>query len=65
MQYHPVPDCFAVNRARVAIFVRHWNRLVSPGEAVYAYGQRGEALLAAERGRNAFGLLCQLRTIWR
>ena len=65
VQYHPVPDYFAVNRKRVDVFVRQWNRYVSPGEAVYAYGKRGEALLVTERGRNAFGLLCQLRTIWR
>jgi hypothetical protein len=65
VQYHPVPDFFAVNRQRVEVFVRNWNRLVSPGEAVYAYGKRGEELLAAARGRDAFGLLCQLRSIWR
>jgi hypothetical protein len=65
VQYHPVPDFFAVNRNRVEVFVRHWNRLVSPGEAVYAYGKRGEELLAGERGRNSFGVLCQLRAIWR
>ena len=48
---------------RVEVFARQWNRFVSPGEGVYAYEKWGETLLAAERERSAFGLVCQPRTM--
>lgn len=65
LQYHPIPDHFATNRKRALLFARHWNRFVSPGEPIYAYSEGAQQLVSAERDRNPFGVLCQLRSIWR
>ncbi|MFO0906156.1 MAG: DEAD/DEAH box helicase family protein [Pirellulales bacterium] len=40
VMWHAVPAALAKNKELVALFQKHWNQLVSPGEAVYA--QRGE-----------------------
>ena len=42
---HAVPSSLAKNKDLVACYQRHWNRLVSPGEAVYAHHGAGEELL--------------------
>ena len=65
VQHHPIPDHFATNRKRADVFARAWNRYVSPGDPIYTYGKAGGDLLAAERGRDPFGVLCQLRAIWQ
>jgi hypothetical protein len=44
--YHAVPSALAKNKDLVAIYNRHWNRHVSPGEAVYAHRGAGEELVA-------------------
>ncbi len=46
---HAVPSALARNKELVAIFQRHWNRFVSPGEAVYAHQGPGRALVAQAR----------------
>lgn len=47
---HAVPSSLAKNRELVAIFQRHWNRLVSPGQAQFT--QRGEADAMLEEARR-------------
>jgi len=48
---HAVPSVLAKNRELVAVFQKHWNRLVSPGQATFT--QRGEAdSLLAEAQRT-------------
>ena len=47
---HAVPSVLAKNKDLVAIYQRHWNARVSPGEAVYAHrGEGGELLDRARR----------------
>jgi hypothetical protein len=42
---HAVPSVLAKNKDVVAVFQRHWNAYVSPGEAMYAHQGEGERLL--------------------
>lgn len=42
---HAIPSVLAKNRDLVAIYQRHWNRLVSPGEAIFALRGEGQELL--------------------
>lgn len=44
---HAVPSVLAKNKDSVAIYNRHWNRCVSPGEALYAHRGAGEELVAS------------------
>lgn len=46
---HAVPAALAAHKDLVAVYQRHWNRNVSPGEALYAYHGAGEELVAAAR----------------
>jgi hypothetical protein len=46
---HAVPTVLAKNKDLAEVYQRHWNRLVSPGEAIYAYGATGEQLIADAR----------------
>ncbi len=46
---HAVPSLLARNKELVAIFQTHWNRYVSPGEAVYAHHGPGKDLVAQAR----------------
>ena len=50
---HSVPDVLATKRSVVDVFQKHWNRLVSPGEAVYARNEKGQLLMkeAFEQGQ--------------
>ncbi len=48
---HAVPSEFAKNKKNVEIFQTHWNRLVSPGEAFFAF--RGEGKKRLEDAKNA------------
>lgn len=54
VMWHAVPSLLAKNKDTVAIFQRHWNRLVSPGDAIYAHRGEGEELVrkAVESGRS-------------
>lgn len=49
--WHAVPKVFAQNKTRVAVFQKHWNRHVSPGDAVFV--QRGEGKELLENVRAA------------
>jgi hypothetical protein len=49
--WHAVPKVFAQNKRRVEVFQKHWNRHVSPGEAVFV--KRGEAKELLEEVRAA------------
>jgi hypothetical protein len=46
---HAVPDALAKNKGLAAIYARHWNEHVSPGEPVYALHAKGERLLLKAR----------------
>ncbi len=46
---HAVPASLSRNRDEVAIFQKHWNQHVSPGEAVYAYHGAGADLIDQAR----------------
>ena len=50
---HAVPSALAKTRDLAAIYTRHWNRYVSPGEAIYAYQGEGEQLLDQARRTGA------------
>ncbi len=50
--YHAVPSALAKNRTDVNVFQKHWNRLVSPGEAIYAHRGEGEELVHLARESN-------------
>jgi hypothetical protein len=43
---HAVPSVLAKNKDLALIYQRHWNRCVSPGEALYAYRGAGKELIA-------------------
>jgi phytoene dehydrogenase-like protein len=47
---HAVPSALAKHKDLAAIYSRHWNVHVSPGQAVYAYQGEGERLV--ERARR-------------
>jgi hypothetical protein len=42
---HAVPTALAKNKDLAAIYTRHWNERVSPGEAIYARAGEGERLV--------------------
>ena len=42
---HAVPSAVAKNKQEVAVFQKHWNALVSPGEAVFALRGEGEEMV--------------------
>lgn len=43
--WHAVPSAFAKQKELAALYQRHWNQRVSPGEAVYARHGEGERLV--------------------
>lgn len=43
---HAVPSVLAKNKDLALIYQRHWNRRVSPGEALFAYRGPGKELIA-------------------
>ena len=46
---HAVPDLLATNSSRVKVFQKHWNQLVSPGEAVYSKNDKGQQMTITTR----------------
>ncbi len=42
---HAVPIALAKNKSLAAIYAKHWNSHVSPGQAVYARGNEGRELI--------------------
>ena len=46
---HAVPSVLARNKDLALVYQRHWNRRVSPGEALYAYRGAGKELIAVAR----------------
>lgn len=46
---HAVPSALSRHKDAAAIYQRHWNRYVSPGEAVYAHHGEGERMVAEAR----------------
>jgi len=49
---HAVPSVLAKNKDLADIYQSHWNRRVSPGEALYAYRGAGKELIAEARSRG-------------
>lgn len=43
---HAVPSAVAKNKQEVAVFQKHWNVFVSPGEAVFALRGEGEEMVS-------------------
>jgi hypothetical protein len=58
---HAVPQELARNKDLAAVYQRHWNRHVSPGEALYAYRGAGKELVqeAHRRGQVPRGRIHQ------
>lgn len=46
VMWHAVPSEFAKNKDLVAIYQKHWNRRVSPGDALFAHHGTGETIAA-------------------
>ena len=42
---HTVPDILAGHKDNVAVFEKHWNQYVSPGEAMYAHREDSRELI--------------------
>ncbi len=49
---HAVPTALARNKDLAAVYEKHWNAHVSPGEAIYAYRGHGRELLDQARRRG-------------
>ncbi len=49
---HAVPSALAKNKELADVFARHWNRYVSPGEALYAHRGAGQQLLEKARRKR-------------
>jgi hypothetical protein len=49
---HAVPTALARNKDLAAMYEKHWNAHVSPGEAIYAYRGHGRELLDQARRRG-------------
>jgi hypothetical protein len=49
---HAVPAVFAKNKDSVAVFEKHWNERVSPGEAVFALRETGAETIDAARDKG-------------
>ena len=47
--WHAVPKVFAQHKKRVEVFQKHWNRHVSPGDAVFVRRGEGKTLLEQVR----------------
>ena len=47
---HAVPSALAKNRDLAGVYTRHWNKHVSPGEAVFAH--RGDGQRIVEQARH-------------
>ena len=50
VRLHAIPDVLCKNKSDVAIFQKHWNAIVSSGDAMFA--QRGEGLRQLEAAKN-------------
>ena len=50
---HAVPSVWARKKELAEIYAGHWNRHVSPGQALYAHRGDGEKLLREAQRRNA------------
>jgi superfamily II DNA or RNA helicase len=49
---HAVPSALAKNKQLVAIFEKHWNRFVSPGQTIFTQRGKGKETLEAERAKS-------------
>lgn len=54
---HAVPSELARNKTDVLVFQKHWNRLVSPGEAVYAHRGGGEKMVQAAIAKGSHAIV--------
>jgi len=58
---HTVPDILAGHKDSVAVFERHWNEYVSPGEAMYAHRDDSRELIRQAK-QNAQVSRAEIRT---
>lgn len=63
--YHQVPSYLAVNRDRVELFRRAWNRYVSDGEPLFHQTPEAYAIIQVQDGADPFDVTTQMRTLWR
>jgi hypothetical protein len=46
VMFYRVPSCLAGKKTHAAWFQKQWNRLVSPGQALYAHSKEGKEAMA-------------------
>ena len=46
VMFYRVPSCLAGKKSHASWFQKHWNKLVSPGEALYAHSKEGKEAMA-------------------
>ena len=46
VMFYRVPSCLAGKKSHAAWFQKHWNKLVSPGEALYVHSKEGKEAVA-------------------
>ena len=46
VMFYRVPSCLAGKKSHASWFQKHWNKLVSPGEALYVHSQEGKRAMA-------------------
>lgn len=65
--YHPLPACFSRRRTDADAFSDIWNRLVSPGRAVYTHRGNGSEIASEARagGQSIADARTKLRAVWR
>ena len=56
VMFYRVPSCLAGKKSHAAWFQKHWNKLVSPGEALYVHSKEGKEAVAFAK---ASGLVIQ------
>ncbi len=49
VMFHRVPSCLAGKKQHAKWFEAHWNRLVSPGEVMYAHSDEGKRAISFAR----------------
>ena len=59
---HAVPSAVAKNKQEVAVFQKHWNVFVSPGEAVFALRGEGEEMVSQAKRSVELHTICLLYT---
>lgn len=54
VMFHRVPSCLAGTKKHATLFEAHWNKLVSPGQVVYAHSDEGKEAIAFAQSAGLF-----------